>query len=116
MQLFTGMQIDLCASIKGIVQLKIAQIFPHAIVLQKIVNAQVTELLYLISPELRPEAGITVVTGRKSQLPTPIFFHRQGQFWYHEPLTMQDWQLETGGDLSSCHEHLGGYQYRHAAY
>lgn len=116
MQLFMGMQIDLCASIKGIVQLKIAQIFPHAIVLQKIVNTQVTELLYLISPELRPEASIAVVTGSKRQLPTPIFFHRQGQFWYHEPLSMQDWQLETGGDLSSCHEHLGGYQYRHAAY
>ncbi len=116
MQLFASMQIDLCASFKGIVQLNIAQIFPHAIVLQKIANAQVTELLYLISPELRPEAGITRVTGSENQLPTPIFFHRQGQFWYHDPLTMQDWQLETGGDLSSCHEHLRGYQYRHAAY
>jgi hypothetical protein len=110
MQLFTDMQIDFCANIKGIVQLRIAQIFPHALVLQKIVDTQVSELLYLISPELRPEAGI------HTQFHAPIFFHRHGQFWFHDQQALQDHRLETSGDLSSYHEHLHGYQFSHVPY
>ncbi len=114
MQLFAGMQIDFCANIKGIVQLRVAQIFPHALVLQKLVNTQVTELLYLISPELRPEVGIH--TSSPTQFHTPFFFHRHGQFWFHDRQSSQDHRLDTSGDLSACHEQLHGYQYQHTPY
>jgi len=104
-RLLAGMQIELCASFKGIVQLRVAQILPHAVVLQRMLNAQVSELIYLIAPERRPENGIDYSPN------LPVLFHRQGQFWLHDASSQQDLLLANNDDLHSYHDMLGGYQY-----
>lgn len=109
-QLLAGMQIDFCASFKGIVQLRVVQIFPHAVLLHRIVDAHVTELLYLISPELAPEEG-----AYNASHPF-LFFHHQGQFWHRDSESLQDCRLESGTDLSACHARLYRYQYSAEAY
>jgi hypothetical protein len=109
-QLLAGMQIDFCASFKGIVQLRVVQIFQHAVLLHRIVDAQVTERLYLISPEVAPEAGASIESH------SFLFFHHQGQFWYRDTESSQDCRLESGSDLSSCHEGLCNYHYIAEAY
>jgi pSer/pThr/pTyr-binding forkhead associated (FHA) protein len=113
-QLLAGMRIELCASIKGIVHLRVAQIFPHAVLLQRMVDAQVIELLYLISPELRPEE--LMETSIHADLTSIVFFHHQGQFWYHDTQTLQNRQLEAGIGLTSYHPRLCDYHYSYEPY
>ena len=109
-RLLVGMHIELCASIKGIVQLRVAQILPHAVMLEHLAGAQVVELLYLIIPEILPDTSLHV------DLNAQVFFHHRGQFWHRDSQTQQDRQLDVDSDLSSCHESLRAYRYSHQSY
>jgi len=113
MTLLAGMRIEFCASFKGIVQLRVAQILPHAAVLQRLIDTQVVELLYLITPESRPDAGQCDLD---QALHPPVFFHSHRQFWLHDTQTKQDRPLEAGVDLSECQRNLCKYHYHAAPY
>ncbi len=103
-RLAKGMQIEVCASVRGIAQLRVAHILPHALILQRLRYGEVTELLYLITPESAPEAG------RNYPSHTANFFHLHGQFFLHDS--------ETGLDqaLMPMEPPLSGYQYCECAY
>lgn len=95
MPLLPGMQIELCASFKGLVQLRLLHILPHAVILARLqpeaAPEKFLEIYYLLTPDLRPEASLSApaITGGK----LPLLFHAQGQFYVHDPVTMEDTNL-----------------------
>nr|WP_314861036.1 FHA domain-containing protein [uncultured Undibacterium sp.] len=113
MTLLAGMHIEFCASFKGIVRLRVARILPHAAVLQRLIDTQVVELLYLITPESRLDAGQCDLD---QTLHPPVFFHRHRQFWLHDTQIKQDRPLEAGVDLSECQRNLCKYHYHDELY
>ncbi|MFZ6800171.1 FHA domain-containing protein [Undibacterium sp. Di24W] len=106
--LLPGMQIEFCASFKGIVRLRVAQILPHAAVLQRLNETRIVEMLYLMTPESHPGAG---QCDQNQSLHLPIFFHRQRQFWYHHAQTKQDRPLAVDVNLSEYQLSLRNYRY-----
>lgn len=95
MPLLPGMQIELCASFKGLVQLRVLHILPHALILGRMQQGKaqdgILEIYYLLTPDLRPEASLSapMIAGGK----LPLLFHAQGQFYAHDPVTMEDTNL-----------------------
>jgi len=109
MPLFVGNHLALCASFKGIVELRVAAIHPHVVLLQRLVDGKVVELFYLLNPEQRPEVG----KWSKSLHGNLLFFHHHGQFWHHDPTTLRDGVLEVATTLANIHSDLSAYQYEH---
>lgn len=99
-----GMQIEFCASVRGIVKLQVMAILPHLIILAGADGGPVTELLYLMKPETRPgstPASHTTSTDETVLSALPMVFHFQGGFWYRDLLTMQDSKLDASADLKA---------------
>jgi hypothetical protein len=109
MPLFVGAQLELCASFKGLVELRVAAILSHAVLLQRLVRGKLVELFYLLNPEQRPEVGRLP----KSLNGNLLFFHRHGQFWHHDPRSLQDSALEASTTLTNMHSDLSAYRYEY---
>ena len=97
----TGMHIELCASIKGIVRLKVIAILPHAIILQRTegdreCNIENVEIFYLLTPDSKP-----VTPARCLPAGLPLLFHFAGRFWYCDPQTRQEILLDSSSALSN---------------
>ncbi|MBC3873127.1 FHA domain-containing protein [Undibacterium flavidum] len=112
MPLLSGMQIELCANFKGLVQLRVLHILPHALILGRLqpgaAQERLLEIYYLLTPDLRPEASLSapVIAGGK----LPLLFHAQGQFYAHDPVTMEDTNLmHFSSDIASTKP---GFSYR----
>ncbi|MFZ6742017.1 FHA domain-containing protein [Undibacterium sp. JH2W] len=90
-----GMQIEFCASVRGIVRLQVMAILPHLIILAGVSGGPGTELLYLMKPDTRPETMLDPKP--ESELKPlsimPMLFHNQGQIWHRDMLTLQDTRL-----------------------
>ncbi|MFZ6871794.1 FHA domain-containing protein [Undibacterium sp. Di27W] len=93
-----GMQIEFCASVRGIVRLQVMAILPHLIILASADGGLGTELLYLITPETTP-ALILVSTDMTALAALPLLFHFQGGFWHRDMLSSQDSKLNVHADL-----------------
>ncbi|MBC3832592.1 FHA domain-containing protein [Undibacterium amnicola] len=120
MPLFVGMRLELSASFKGLVELRVAAIFPHAVILQRIVGGNVVALFYLLNPEQRPEVGTsdsmptlmpTLMPNKMATNENLLFFHQHGQFWYHDPHSLQDSVLDPSIELAGLHPSLQAYRY-----
>lgn len=107
MPLLPGAHIEFCASFKGLIELRVAAILPHAVILHRLVDGKLHELFYLLNPEQRPEVGNlpAMLQGHS------LFFHRHGQFWHHDALSLQDRVLESSTNLADLHPKLAGYRF-----
>ncbi|GGX10127.1 FHA domain-containing protein [Undibacterium macrobrachii] len=107
MPLLQGAHVEFCASFKGLVELRVAAILPHAVVLHRLVRGKLVELFYLLNPEQRPEVGNlpAMLQGHS------LFFHRHGQFWHHDALSLQDRVLASSTDLAELHPNLASYRF-----
>ncbi|WP_170133464.1 FHA domain-containing protein [Undibacterium pigrum] len=93
-----GMQIEFCASVRGITRLQVMAILPHLIILASADGGPDTELLYLIKPEIEPvSAPVSADTTAMTAL--PLLFHFQGNFWHRDMLSSQDSKLDGNADL-----------------
>ena len=104
----TGMHIELCASIRGIVCLSVSAILSHAVILQRIDN---DEVFYLITPETRPE---NCLQGLPAGL--PMLFHFAGNFWHIDPDTRQETLLGATGAVNKLSHVPHGSRYYNEAY
>ena len=105
-------EIELCASIKGIVRLKVIAILPHAIILQRTegdreCNIENVEIFYLLTPDSKP-----VTPARCLPAGLPLLFHFAGRFWHCDPQSKQETLLDSSSALS----YLSGSRYSNDAY
>lgn len=107
MPLLQGAHVEFCASFKGLVELRVAAILPHAVILHRLVRGKLVELFYLLNPEQRPEVGSLPAMLQGNSL----FFHRHGQFWHHDTLSLQDRVLAPSTDLAEIHLNLATYRF-----
>jgi pSer/pThr/pTyr-binding forkhead associated (FHA) protein len=108
-----GMQIELCASMKGIVNLRVKIILPHLIILQR--TAGESEFLYLLTPETKPGyLSQTLPVALPDSLPQ--LFHRDGSFWHIDPLTKHESMLGPSASLSGMQHIPRGSCYHNEAY
>lgn len=94
--LCTGMQIEFCASVRGIVKLQVVAILPHVIIIGEVDAGARNDLLYLIKPETR-----TVDPTQNPPEELPVIFHFQGGFWHRDMLTLQESRVGTHTDLKT---------------
>ncbi|MFZ6757590.1 FHA domain-containing protein [Undibacterium sp. Ji50W] len=87
--LLAGMQIEFCASVRGIVKLQVLAILPHAIIIGDADANLDTELLYLMKPETHPISSDT-----NAAPALPLLFHSKAGFWYRNAQTLQDTRLD----------------------
>ena len=92
-----GMQIELCASIKGIASLKVMAVLPHAIILQRTdSDNKSTEIFYLLTPETKPDTS-----ARHLPAGLPLLFHFAGNFWHIDPQLKQETLLSSNSAVNS---------------
>lgn len=96
--LHAGMQIEFCASVRGIVKLQVIAILPHAIIITEVTGRNGGALMYLIKPEFKPDTPSPSIVTHAS-LPLPAIFHFQGAFWCRDALTQRDTRLDMQTDL-----------------
>lgn len=94
--LSAGMQIEFCASVRGIVRLQVMAILPHAMIIAEIDAGAGSDLLYLIKPETRPQAA-----AQSPPAGLPLVFHFQGGFWHRDIATLQENSLDAHTDLKA---------------
>ncbi|MFZ6654801.1 FHA domain-containing protein [Undibacterium sp. TJN19] len=94
-----GMQIEFCASVRGIVKLQVIAIQAHAIVMAHMDARKGREVLFLIQPETRPG---TMKQGVSADLPT--LFHSQGSFWHRDTRTQREVRLDANTSLAAWHQ------------
>ncbi|MBC3916740.1 FHA domain-containing protein [Undibacterium sp. CY18W] len=102
----TGMHIEFCASVRGIVKLQVLAIQPHAIIVAEADANPGAELLYLLKSETRPAAPDTSATSA-----LPLLFHFQGSFWYRDGRTLQDTRLNELADIKAMPPLAAGLRY-----
>ena len=88
-----GMQIEFCASFRGIVKLQVLAIQPHLIILGDVDAVAGSQLIYLLQTETRPLAKST------PNLPLPDIFHFHHEFWHRDALTAKETRLDAQADL-----------------
>jgi hypothetical protein len=110
-RLATGMQIELCASFKGVASLRVAAVLAHAVILQRIGASQDEELLYLITPE--KHSGSLLPAAPDGM---PLLFHYQGSFWHTDADTKQETRLSPGMSLGALQAISPGSRYLGAPY
>lgn len=91
MPLLPGMVMEVSANFRGLVQLKVLSVMPHGVILARCEQQKLLELFYLLTPELRPEASLSVP--QCGDLHIPLLFHWNGQFHQHDVVTMEDRNL-----------------------
>ncbi|MFZ6708533.1 FHA domain-containing protein [Undibacterium sp. TC9W] len=91
-----GMQIEFCASVRGIVKLQVMAVLPHAIILSDLDVKTGSGLLYLLKPETRP---MTSPPNMPEGLPR--IFHFQDGFWIRDMLTGEENRLENRLDTNA---------------
>ncbi|WP_422952411.1 FHA domain-containing protein [Undibacterium sp. TC4M20W] len=91
-----GMQIEFCASVRGIVKLQVMAILLHAIILSDLDVKTGSGLLYLLKPETRP-----MVSPPNMPDGLPLIFHFQDAFWSRDMLTAQENTLENRLDTDA---------------
>jgi hypothetical protein len=99
-----GMQIEFCASVRGIVKMQVMVILPHAVVLADTHACAGSELLWLMKPETKPELKSKIRPGStavNSPLPLPLIFHFHNAFWFRDTRTSQDIKLGAQTDLQA---------------
>lgn len=101
-----GMRVELSNSFKGVVQLKVVALLPHALVLQRQDEAAQCECFYLLKPET-----IAAFPPPSSPVGLPLLIHRQGGFWHLDPETGHETALTTTGDLRHLHGMRNGTEY-----
>ncbi|MFZ6777101.1 FHA domain-containing protein [Undibacterium sp. Ji83W] len=100
----TGMQIEFCASVRGIVKLQVMAMLPHAVILGDMHAYAGSELLWLMRSETKPETKPEIrpsSIAENASLPLPLIFHFQNAFWYRDVLTSQDTRLGAQTDLQA---------------
>jgi hypothetical protein len=107
----TGMQIELCASVKGIVCLQVSAIFGHLVILQRSGKSSGDEVLYLLTPETRPDIG-------QQDYPDglPQVFHAQGRFWHVDSQTGRQTVISAQSVASGLHNIAPNSSYHAAPY
>ena len=106
-------QIELCASMKGIVNLRVKIILPHLIILQRTDGE--SEFFYLLTPETKPSyLSQTLPVALPDWLPQ--LFHRDGSFWHIDPLTKHESMLGPSASLSGMQHIPRGSCYYNEAY
>ncbi|MBI3727341.1 MAG: FHA domain-containing protein [Burkholderiales bacterium] len=105
-----GMQIEFCASVRGIVKLQIMAILPHAVILGDAAAGAGSSLLYLFKPETR-----TVPSTQDLPEGLPVIFHVRGGFWHRDKLTLQDTRLDGLADLRVLTQLPAGCRYLSSA-
>lgn len=91
-----GMQIELTASIKGVVLLEVTALLPHALVLHRIDGGAQAECFYLMAPGTEGTAPGECAP-RAAAL--PLLFHRDGGFWLLDRASGNETPLTPGHDL-----------------
>lgn len=109
--LCAGMQIELCASVRGIVSLRVSAVLGHLVLLQGCGTDVGTELFYLLTPETRPDPFL-------QNFPTglPLIFHTQGQFWHRDCATGKETALRAGSMAEALQNLAHGSRYLAAPY
>lgn len=113
----TGMRIEFCASVRGIVKLQVISIQPHVIILGDMIENSAdadgvgSELLYLLNAETRPTSADV-----KSIEPLPTIFHFQGGFWTRDSSTLLESRLDANTDLSVLAQILPACHYCSSPY
>lgn len=72
-----GMQLELSHSFRGIVQLEVAALSAHMLLLRRADQGRLAECFYLLKPETRPDSAASL-----HNLGLPVLFHWQGDFWH----------------------------------
>ncbi|MFZ6768046.1 FHA domain-containing protein [Undibacterium sp. Di26W] len=109
--LLAGMQIEFCASVRGIVKLQVLAILPHAIIIGDADANPASELLYLLTPEARPGS-----TDSNATPALPMLFHFLGGFWYRDGRTLQDTRLDGFADLKALPQLASDCRYFNVPY
>jgi hypothetical protein len=91
-----GMQIELTASIRGVVVLRVAALQPHGVVLQRADHGAAAECFYLVEPGHHPGAELEAPGGARQALGMPLLFHRDGGFWHLDLATGRETALAPG--------------------
>lgn len=109
--LHTGMQIELCASVREIVCLRVSAVLGHLVLLQGSGTDASDELFYLLTPETRPDPFL-------QNFPTslPLIFHAQGQFWHRDCATGAETALRAGSMAEALQNLARGSRYLAAPY
>ncbi|MBC3911445.1 FHA domain-containing protein [Undibacterium umbellatum] len=106
-----GMQIEFCASVRGIVKLQVVAILPHAAILGDAATGPGSSLLYLIKPQTR-----TLPTIQNLPEGLPVILHFQDGFWHRDKFTLQDTRLDSLADLRALTQLPAGCRYLNSAY
>ncbi|MCS0807918.1 FHA domain-containing protein [Massilia agilis] len=90
-----GMRIELTASVRGIVELQVAALLPHVLVLARVDGGALAESFCLVVPGSEPAPARPAL---------PPVFHRAGGFWHRDPATGLDTPLApaTALDRLAC--------------
>ncbi len=110
-----GMQIEFCASVKGIACLRVTAILPHLVILQRSDADAVNEFFYLLTPEIQPgEFPQTLPVALPDSLPQ--LFHHDGNFWHINTHTKQQTVLDPAASLNKLQHIQSGTRYVNEAY
>ena len=82
-----GMQIELSASIKGIVVLCVSALLPHGVIMHRIDQGAQAECFYFLEPGKHPGYRLPAFPAMPAASIMPLLFHQQGGFWHLDPAT-----------------------------
>ncbi len=99
-RLASGMQIELCASFKGVACLQVIAVLAHVVILRRMDGPAENELLYLITPETQP-ANMSSAPPDCLPKGMPQLFHYQGGFWHKDTVSKQETRLDPGTTLGA---------------
>jgi hypothetical protein len=82
-----GMQVELSASIKGIVVLAVTALLPNGVILHRADQGAQAECFCLLEPERHPGFPLPAYPAAPQAAVMPLLFHRHGGFWHLDPAT-----------------------------
>lgn len=95
-QLRLGMQVELSASIRGIVVLKVSALAPNGVVLHRVDAGAQEECFVIVEPELHPGQPPFDYPALPRAAALPLVFHHNGGLWRIDPGTGQASPVASG--------------------
>jgi hypothetical protein len=99
-----GMRIELTASIKGIVVLKVTALLPNGVIMHRVDQGAQAECFYFLAPECHPGFPVHAFPAEPCAAVMPLLFHQRGGFWHLDPATGRETALGPSTALEAlCH-------------
>ncbi|MCG2584526.1 FHA domain-containing protein [Massilia sp. TS11] len=91
-----GMRIGLTASIRGVLELSVSALLPHAVLLHRVDQGAHAECFYVLAPETAPGPGLRSWATLPEASVMPLLCHHDGGFWHVDPASGQETALTAG--------------------